>query len=343
MKQYSVIFLACLMVMQASGYSIPGLSEVRIADYSKQYQREQWQTLWLRRGVKTGVVAGVALLSYSAAKGYLFGKQAQKEEVSRLVRLYEAMSRKQRSLLEGAATLILDGANKKETRSWLDRSYIKDQLKNGVNYTVKDLLPGLAATPLIGHLFSIGVNKMNTLFEDRTVQWFVMTRTNLLPLCDELKKTAAYLDPTCQIFDSMKSLEFLMRSQEHVDPKHVDPQMQGMMFELMQLNMLACAGKNALESDKERAYALFFSQMVDLMHELEKIIGFMHSKLAFVYTVQNAMALENIKKTVNNYSQSLTAVLNPPLKDKGMESDEDQSLLATVMMLVHHISQTVSA
>ncbi len=326
-KLFSVVFFLCSTV-QAYQYSIPTLSEERITQYSNQYSWELWRTKWAKRGIKTGAVAGAAVLAYSAAKGYLFGKKGEEQEAGRLLKIYESLDKKGRALLEGAASLILKRSAKAEMRGWFDRSYLKDQAKKGFRYATKEVLPGLILTPVLTQAVGTAANKTVELFADRSLQWFIITRTKLLPLGNELKKTAAFLDPDCQIFKTVKTMQML------VSPNApIEPQMRQMLLEMLQLKVVATAGEQASDADKDQARELFISQATDLIYEIEKVIGFMESKLAGSYNEHAMNAIDTLKKSVNECCKAMNKSVS--------EDTTDQSLLASVIMFNHHVQQTL--
>ena len=335
--------LAILTFTAHSAASIPELRQNRINNYTSQYGWELWRNQWAKRGVAATASAGVGLLAYSVAKGYLFGKKAEQEQANKLVALYKALSEKQQKMLEGVAKLLHKNAHQNDApvrgwfdTGWLNRKQFVAQFKRGTNYLAKEVLPGLIVTPVITQLATVATSRMISLYADRSVSWFVLNRTSLFTLCDELKKTAAFLDAESPIFQTVAMLPMLAAKGDELDP-----QMRTVLIELLQLQIVATSGTQATDGDIEQAKRLFAQQATQLMRQLEELIGFMHAKAQRAGSGQAVQIAQELYRSMNHYSTALNQKL-AAMDGAQNGSDAQQGLLATVLMCIHHVQQVIS-
>ncbi len=323
------------------GSKIPFLDHQNIDRFARKYSGSLTRAKWTKNCVSATAVVVAGLLVYSTYRKRFAAKNLQKQESSRLLRMWKAMSWREKGLLEGVADMILGKKKSPKPVKFFSVAGLKKATKAVGSYAGKTI-PSMLVSPLMAQVMGLGAQQISKVYDERSIPWFLATQTKLLNVCNNLKKTAAYLDPESPVFAAVDSMMAVAQKSDQLDPM-----LGQMLAESFQLKMQALSGAHASEADRAQVKALFVAQMYRFVAEAEKVIGFIYSKAAQDNDTALQEQAQQIHEAFDNVISNLNKLLSalPPKRDILADFDapmvaENQSGYLTQMLgCMQHIEQ----
>lgn len=240
-------FCLAVQVLPVSAAEIQRPSNERIAQLQESIARDCRQKQFLYSCCINGLkLAGIAAMAYGT---YQFA--SDQPMIEKIVRRMEP-EQLEKLVAAGHAILVEDAVVQVARPGWFH--WFKD--------SAKSLIPTVVISQLFGRLLASVDNRIEDVFADHTIDWFIARRTSLHQVLRELKLTAAACDPESSIFQALSILTIPAQA----------AQRKMIVNELVQLRATALAAQTA--SDRADYQQQLIVAVNHLVPEVEKLVAF---------------------------------------------------------------------